>query len=351
MVVTVAGTAAVGRGQASRDRHLLHRCRATRFRRSKGPDLVAERAVRSQSLVFERDDADRRDVGRGFRGASAPEEGSNRVDRNEIDRVRVKQAGLEHPGIETGRACPSSVGNLDPTPMDIAQRVGTAGERVNGRRDPGPGLEPGAHRAHQSQPCGIRGSSSPAELMLDHRSPESDGPHDARWGPGGSGALGEVQGTARMDAAATVDVRCLMPWSPDLQERWDAAPCGHLVAGLPGVAHARTRGQETRRRGISREVPDAPADDRFVAPLDEDPLRRHTGIVGRPGTSDKRRARWLPRYPLPRYAEARPAADGVRPRRTAEGSAPTQRARPMAREIPGRSRSARAISPRKRAAS
>ena len=201
--------------------------------------------------------------------------------------------------------------------MDIAQRVGAAGERVNGRRDPGPGLEPGAHRAHQSQPCGIRGSSSPAELMLDHRSPESDGPHDARRGPGGSGALGEVQGTARMDAAATVDVRCLMPWSPDLQERWDAAPCGHLVAGLPGVAHARTRGQETRRRGISREVPDAPADDRFVAPLDEDPLRRHTGIVGRPETSDKRRARWLPRYPAaslrrgaPRRRPCATSADG-----------------------------------------
>jgi len=174
--------------------------------------------------------------------------------------------------------------------MNVAQRIGGAREQVHDRGNPGSRLEPRTHRAHQTQPGGIREPPPPSDLVLDHPPPKGDGAYDAWWRPCGSWTLALIQRTARVDAAAAPDVRCFVASSPDLQDRWNAAPCRHRLHRLPDIAQARTRGKEPGRRGVVRKVPDAPAHDRFVSPLDNTPILCHEAIVGRPGASDKREA-------------------------------------------------------------
>src|SRR5512132_1043710 len=181
-----------------------------------------ETFARSSSVVIEGDHLDRGDVRGRLRRAWSPEEGKDSVGRDQIDRVRVEQARLERVRIDTGRTCPSSVGDLDPATMNVAQRVEAPPERVDGRRCPRSRLEPGAHRAHESQPRGIGRSSSPAAFVLDHRSPQRDGAADARRRPRGSRALRGLQGPARVDAATTVDVRRVVPAPAELQDGWNA---------------------------------------------------------------------------------------------------------------------------------
>src|SRR5206468_9063681 len=224
-----------------------------------------------------------------LRRAPAPEERTDRVDRDQIDRVRVQQTRLEHPGIETRRPRPPAVLELDPPAMDVAQPIRGAREGVHDRGNPWSRLEPRTHRADQTQPGGIRELPPPADLVLDHPPPEGDGAHDAWWRPCGPRTLALIQRTARVDAAAAADVRRLVASSPDLQDRWNAAPCRHHLHRLPDIAHARARGKEAGRRCVVREVPDAPADDRFVSPLDGVPIRCHEAIVWRAEACDKRR--------------------------------------------------------------
>ena len=120
-----------------------------------------------------RHDADRGEVGSGHRRRPL-EQRANSLFREEIDRVRLDESGLERPWVQPRGSRPSSVGHLDATSMARAERVQAGPEGVHDLRHAGARLEPRTHGAHEPEPRGVRESASPPPFMLDDRAPERD---------------------------------------------------------------------------------------------------------------------------------------------------------------------------------
>ncbi len=209
-----------------------------------------------------RHDADRGEVGSGHRRRPF-EQRANGLLREEIDRVRLDESGLERPWVQRRGSRPASVGHLDATSMARAERVQAGSEGVHDLRHAGARLEPRAHRADESEPRGVRESASPPPFMLDDGAPQRDRAHDGGRRPCGARSIEEIERPARVDAAPTPDIRCRVLSDPRAEETGNGAPRFTRSTRSP-VIDARSGRQQARTRSVLAQVPDAPSLDRLI---------------------------------------------------------------------------------------
>ena len=71
-----------------------------------------------------------------MKGPGLLEQPSEGIFGDEVNRVRFEESRLKCTGFRPGGHTPSTVGNLDPTPMDLTEREDAFAEGVHDRGHP-----------------------------------------------------------------------------------------------------------------------------------------------------------------------------------------------------------------------